>query len=76
MARTADIKKGTVVLYYQPGIDGILSAWAGSRVKYARDSGSLKRVTVTAVLRDETGTYYETDADVLLTDADIREVIG
>ncbi len=71
-----EIKAGSVVRYYQPGIDGILSSWAGSRTRVVGDSGSLETVTVTKVSNDGTMNYYETDSGVLLTDTDIREVIS
>lgn len=64
---------GSVVRYWQPGVDAILASWSGQRGRAS--DGKLVEVTITRVLSDEGGTFYETDKGVLLSDADIRAVV-
>jgi hypothetical protein len=69
------IKKGTKVVYFQPGLDGILSNWAKEPIRVGDPGGELKTVTVKKVARDGYDTYYYTEEGVMLTDSDIREVL-
>jgi hypothetical protein len=67
------IKKGTRVLYWQPGVDAILASWSGKRGRPS--DGTLVEATIAGVATDETGTYYTTETGMMLMDSDIREVL-
>ncbi len=66
------IEVGTQVRYYQPGIDGILSSWAGEPIRVYDDRGEIKTATVSKVTVEEGITYYDTEEGVFLRDSDLR----
>lgn len=73
-------KPGTRVRYYQPGIDEILSSWAGEKVRVSGDRGNLKEVTIKsaeyAEMSEGSQWVYEVEGETLiLCDSDIREVV-
>lgn len=80
MSATKEIKKGTRVKYFQPGLDEILTRWSGKRTRMGDPGGSLKEAIITKVVRDRTSagmqTFYYTKEGVMLTDSDIRETLS
>lgn len=66
------IEVGTQVRYYQPGLDGILSSWAGSSVRVGDPGGEVKTATVTKITVEDGTTYYDTEEGVMLMDSDLR----
>lgn len=70
------IAEGARVLYYQPGVDGILASWSGKPRPQKDPGSSLVEATITGVSCQFGETHYTTAEGIILEASDIREVLG